>query len=299
MNVNEEGHFCPNCGASVPSTSHFCPKCGAKIETADGTTPPEVLTPPQPQFAPNTMTGVTEKVHSLTSLCSSPYVLALVIFLTINSLLSLQSVYTALSGILGDLICIGCWICYMGGKKKHLTTSGFTLISVSLIIQTVLATLISVIGIVICIFAKNSANSYVGDDTVDKVFLGLIIAFVCLTAFILIYYIGFIKSVRSAENIVRSGKGQLYSGMFNIVVLILGAVSSLIGFIVSSTVSGILSGYISALSSYVPEIRQLGLNFNFESSFLSNLMSISSIAATITAIIILVKIHNDKQEMTV
>lgn len=310
--------FCTVCGQQIPADSTFCPHCGTKTGAgaAQNSMPAQnsVPTPPQPVIstaavppqssvpsaAPNTAVGWFPQTNRLHDLCSCYASLALAICLTASLLLQLLpqfSVFRLISNLPSILFCIGCWICYSGGRKQALTTSGFGLLSGTLMLQLVLNCigfgLGAVIGLVLI----------AADEDVRT--LGVIILIVCAICLFLIgkYWTELRKTVKSARDVLQNGYGKIATGMYSIVILVIGVAASAISLLVNAAVSTsvmALQRTINSVGSELPyETRSIYNTlisaFFPQSNTLGMLGQLFSVAVPILAVMILLKLHKNEK----
>lgn len=305
--------FCTVCGQQIPADSTFCLHCGTKTDAAAAqsstpTMPHEPLTaataPPQssvPPTVPDAAVGWFPQTNRLQNLCGCYASLTLALCLTAALLLQLIpqfSIFRLFSSIPSILFCIGCWICYSGGKKQALTTSGFGLLSGTLVLQLVLNCIGFGIGAVIGVILM------VVDEDVRV--LGVIILIICAIFLFLIakYWTQLRKTVKSACSVLQNGHGKIFTGMYSIVILIIGIVVSVISLLWNATISASTAVLWKASDNVRTELpdEMRSIYDTFISAFLPQSDTLSmlgqtlSVVVPILAVVILLRLHKNEKE---
>lgn len=236
--IVEEYRVCPDCGQQVKAGGIFCPQCGGKLPVSMPTPPVERLM------------SQWEGASHLHELCGGGLSLALTIslsvavlfgFLTFNPL-SLFSIFT----------CIGCWLCFTGGRKKRLTPTGFTFMAVILKIQMVLWFII--LGACATMFTLSLALLVsTGETMLEKSgeLIPVYLLLLAISALGAIYSMQMRKTIGEAKKVAQGMSGNLKPGMVSIVVLILVAVLTL-SFFVFGVITMLEGGTSSARDFSVP-----------------------------------------------
>ena len=269
MKYEETMHRCPECGEMVRRTSNFCPhcgkqipkeaptvcsKCGAKLEPgakfcAYCATPVSADSPVEPNYYPprtDPFGGRTFPVESFTwwpksarieDLCGSVACLVLTVAFTVQ-LVCKVLFHFSISNLIGNipmiLICIGCWMCFAGGRQNTLTPSGFGLISGTLTFLGVVACVASAFGCLLGVVLIAAAEETRG--------IGFVVLLICAACiyFIWKYWNQLRQAAKSAAAVVQNGCGRIPASMYSIVLLYIGAASELISLVnMSSTQSAI------------------------------------------------------------
>lgn len=278
---------CASCGELLNPDAAFCGNCGAKVVKNAAPIPPTQPFHQPPVYSPSADSGYHPPVHTppsapsyqppipsaaspasfswwprtnrLSDLCGSGISLTMAILVSVSLLFSLISAFlsdgfgvltlinTAFSEVSAILFCIGLWICFAGGRKNTLSTSGFTVLSAGLIYTMVILCLIAacflIVGIA-CIAAPYVISAsvsgfefdpwdYVSISAMRVIGVFLIIIGGAITALGLIFLLQLRHSVKSAKQVVMNGQGQIDTHMFSIVLLYIGVGFSILGLISS------------------------------------------------------------------
>ena len=254
--------YCPHCGQVVPKPAKtLCECCGAILEPgakfcAHCCGPVRLRKPVPPPPAPAGMTW-WPATDQLSDLCGSAACLTLVICLTVQLLGDIWARISPFNfvGLLSlwpeILICIGGWICFAGGRKKRLTTTGFGLISGTLNFFAFLNCIGFAIG---CIFGLLMVVNLSEDYKV----IGLAVLVVCGISVWLTwtYWRQLRLPAYSARRVVLNGSGPVSAGLFSIVLLLISAIGNLfhlIGLLTSQGQSSALYYAIYRVLTYLPE----------------------------------------------
>lgn len=194
---------CPCCGNLVEPGAMFCSFCGNKY-------PQEVL-----NAMGGGMGGYRGPIHQIGELCGSTLALVFNIALTANILFTLIANFSLgqiVSQSLMILICVSCWIIYAGSRNHNLTTTGFSIMNVVMIIETVLALIVPVIGVIV-------GGILIATGYSDAASVGIAIILGCVIGGVLLflYWNGFRKTSASAKQILLGQQVPWTASMYCIV----------------------------------------------------------------------------------
>ena len=303
--------FCMMCGKQLGPTSAFCPHCGTKVGAATSSDSSEKAPQPVPvATAPPCSNAVPSKTstvgwfpqtNSIQDLCGCYASLTLALSLTVSLLLQLIpqfNVLRLLSNIPAILLCIGCWICYSGGRKQKLSTAGFSVLSGTLMLQLVLGCIGYGIG------AALGITLMVIDE--DLRTLGVIILIICAIClfFSITYWTQLRRTVKTARAVLQNGRGRIITGLYSIIILIIGSVTALFALLGNAIISAsamelwrtldsIRAELPSETRSVYDTIISAVVPLSDTASMLAQLLSVLGL---VLAIMILLKLRKTKNE---
>lgn len=214
------GGFCPNCGKPIDPNGAFCPHCGNPYPANMG-----MKSVPVMNHEPMNRVEYSGPIGVLASHCGSMLALAFTCLLTANIVCSLIIAKLALISIISSIpqiiICVACWMIYVGCTKGALNESGFALIGGVTVYELVLCLIIPIlVGIIGFILMLQG-------DTLTAIGIGLVIGAVIMGGLRFLFWSGLRKTTVSAKMIAAGTGYQLYSSLFCIVVVCLKALSEL------------------------------------------------------------------------
>lgn len=319
--------FCPQCGTKVEAVASSDSAGNAPRTTPPETMPsqstytgrgdwakqnvqtfPDATAPPQSNAVqpeavrPKASTvGWFPKTNSIHDLCGCYASLMLALSLTGALLLKLLpqfSILRLLGNIPEILLCIGCWICYSGGRKQELSTSGFRVLSGTLMFQLILG----------CIGCGIGTIAGIALLVIDKDLrtLGIIILIICelCLLFSVTYWTQLRRAVKTACNVLQNGCGRIVTGLYSIIVLIVESVIALFvllgNAIISASVMELWRTLDSIRSELPSEARGVYDTITSavvpQSNTVTMLSQLCSVLAPVLAIIILLKLRSNKNE---
>ena len=264
--VAKSAKFCPNCGTKIESSESDISsmldnldlsfleqsekkteqkQTGAQAEKKTWSVPPA----PSAQPAPRQKQTKTEPKSSswwpatnrIQDLCGSGACLWLSIVMTVMliaqfPLLPLLNGYFALPIIVKMLvnlplilICAGCWICYTGGRKNALSSTGFSLIEGVLTFWKWASCLVFFAGIAFVVLMTIEIVFRRGRQMFLGLGLFLVVFFAVIIWLNFKYWNELRRTVRDVKAILQY-KGQagikINAGMYSVVLLILGAIGT-------------------------------------------------------------------------
>lgn len=323
MKYEERLQRCPECGQPVRKTSVYCPHCGYLLPKAVSTTCHNCgasLEPgarfcsqcaaPVGSIGPDVKEEITKTLSKfawwpssdwIQDLCGSGACLVLTVSITVMlvcRVLFQFNISNLISNIPMVLICIGCWMCFYGGRKNELTPSGFSLISGTLTFLTIISCIGSalgcLLGVVLIFFAEETQV------------IGLVLLIIFGISFFLIwkYWSQLRLSAHSAKRVLQSGTGRVTASMYNIVVLYIGTAANLISLVNNSNAERFyynLYDYIYEFSYYLPYELQnmlyslLGILAPPSNSLITILGNLAAVAVPLCAGLILQKLRKEQR----
>ncbi len=275
--VAKSAKFCPNCGTKIESSESDISsmldnldlsfleqsekkteqkQTGAQAEKKTWSVPPA----PSAQPAPRQKQTKTEPKSSswwpatnrIQDLCGSGACLWLSIVMTVMliaqfPLLPLLNGYFALPIIVKMLvnlplilICAGCWICYTGGRKNALTSTGLSLIEGVLTFLKWTGSLVFFAGMAFVILMTIEFVFRRGRQMFFGLSLFLIVLFAVIIWLNFRYWNELRGTVRDAKAVLQGKSGQqgrrIKAGLYSAVLLIISAIGT---FLVQLSIQGL------------------------------------------------------------
>ena len=271
--------FCPECGSQNDDYTKYCTNCGALLPQQAGSSMRNNGNHDnygnyrnespygRMQIRPIQVDGLINRILSESDLYyydSSIYYTALS---AVNSTNALAAVFTSIPAI---LIAAGLWVEYVSARNsmQRMTTTGFTMVRVIMIIRLVLVilaiaflVLLTVIG---CIALSNFSDGW-GIVLVLSIFTIAIVG-----ALNILYYYKVIKMIGSANNIIlfgsKTGQASLYVLVFTIISAGINAIITFTS-LVSLNIFGVLSSAAAAAAAVAFVMLMLRYNNMSDSAY--------------------------------
>lgn len=310
MRQESTGGFCSNCGQPMEANGQFCPGCGTPYAV-----PSKLEHTPQAQPSGYRQSAMPIVDHSpigrVQQLFGSVFSLGFAVLFTAGVLCSIIlqfSFASVLSYVLMILICIGCWVNYVGARTNQLQERGLNLINGALVAQIVMTVLEMIFLLAIVVLASIALSKLTGDmEQYLPVIIGVAIGIVAFFVLMICYYKGLRKTVISARNVLRSGYGGMAVSMYSVVIMCIGMVTKLI----SLGVMNRSQAFLQKISDQLLEYCYWSLDsnsYNALETVLNGVVTYNNanvlttllmIAAQIVAVIILINVRKEIQSPAV
>lgn len=315
----DEYRTCPNCGQRIKAGGKFCPKCGGRCDsTGPRPTPggglvfekkPEpksIIAGPSPLSPVSPLTPLTDgPTSSVHELCGSGLFLTMAIAISVSVTVGMLQLVDAtlplkMFGILPALfICIGCWICFAGGRKGRMTVTGLNFISVILKIELILWYIL--IGALV-IFGL--ALMMEDEALVELGFVVLILT-PGLPVLEALFLSQLRKPLKEAKKVIQGWNGDLRPNMYCILVLICTGLKDTISLLYTLGSRSIVSALLSSIERAIYEnygwgarivlneiFDMLWETFGPQVTWLDMLGDMAQVTTVVCALVILFRLRN-------
>ena len=183
-------------------------------------------------------------IRELLDAMDIPYYYSSDITSVLNTLNRTSVVSAIFSNLPVIVIVAGLWILYANARNsmRRMETTGLTMIHVIMIIQVVLTGL-GLLAAVVLSIAAGAALGEVADVNPAGIIVVLLLIFAAAGAITFFYYMGILRMIGSAKNIVMTGNKTSAASMFVIVLTFIAG-----GFQCISSLGAIAGGFMSFLS---------------------------------------------------
>lgn len=246
MNVTPQSLYCPSCGAPIDADMKFCQSCGYALTNVV-----------QARYVPGNVPGgsgngnngdvgyggYSSNLNTVAQICSSVPALIFSIIFSVSILtkvLANHSFIGILSCIPMIIICIGCWLIYVGFNTGNVSTTGFSLISGCIIFEIVCSLVIPVILMIFTVILWIAIGSEASGTC-----MMYLIACAIYAALYFFFWKGLRDTVVSAKNIMLGQSVPWKVSLYSIVVICLGIVTKFISLILAIIIRGSLDYYIN------------------------------------------------------
>jgi hypothetical protein len=223
--------------------------------------------------------------------------------LSILARLVFQFSFAILVGLIPTiLICVGCWMNYANGQSGQLHTTGFTCISVALIIELVVLCLCTVIIVFACLVAGIVLLNDYWFHKLGYVFLALAFVSAVVAVLMFPYFLGLRKSAVSARGMVGGRPGPMQVSLFPVVLLCIQGVLQLLSLLLRTMLAQAIQQLLNYIGYFSSFSVQYGLNAFINSGSLSILYSgwsavaltLVSVGVTVCSIVLLIQARTKK-----
>lgn len=236
---------CTRCGRVLPEDVRVCPECGNALD-------------PRAAYGPQ---ADGPRQAALKKLVRSPLTLAALLAYTISLVLDLvlgmdTPMDTLLGAVLPTLIAVGLWITYAGAyREKGMPTAGLTMIKVVQLIELVavcVAGAFLVLAIVLAMAAIRAQGAILSEvemsllTTTFGITAGVIVA---VLALVIVFLARVIGSINAAKQVIATDRVTGKVSILVAVLLIIGAVGSLIGALASEAFAALIWSSVEELEA--------------------------------------------------
>lgn len=243
--------LCPHCGHSNPDNTAFCRNCGNQLLTANSMT--QQAQPSYQTFGnPTVFAEVKRLCGSLTLVLMFTISTVLEIFNNVNGSFLTGIMYEHGLGEYADifgesyfsaiisktpliLIVIGMWITFASSKnhyQRSVSTGGLTLIKVIAVIFAIVSAIEYFLIMVIVGEASDSAYGYY--DSVDDIFILLIVGIMLLGIILTSYYIAIFNTAGAISSAAKLGRIIKLPSMYLAVCSYIIGIGKFIGLLITA-----------------------------------------------------------------